>query len=200
MGSCSVPCGPINQYALVTYLPDELGSFLDQMRRDLVQSCNARSHLSLLPPRSLKVPPSKAELQIQNTGDVTQPFIVKIGGVAMFPETSVIYLELLAGQDELDSLHRKLSTDSLEFDEPFPFHPHITLAQNFDLGTVAERFEIANASWNSYAGPREYLLDRVVFVQNTENNCWIDLRSFSLRGLPHGTPRQTPESHLSQTF
>ena len=200
MGSCSVPCEPINQYALVTYLPDELGSFLDQMRRDLVQSCKARSHLSLLPPRSLKGLPSKAELQIQSTGDVTEPFLVKIGGVAMFPKTSVIYLELLAGQDELDSIHRKLSTESLEFDEPFPFHPHITLAQNFDLGTVAERYEIAKASWNSYAGPREFLLDRVVFVQNTENNCWIDLRSFSLRGLPHGTPRQTPESHLSQTF
>ena len=100
----------------------------------------------------------------------------------------------------LDSLHRKLSTDSLEFDEPFPFHPHITLAQNFDLGTVAERFEIANASWNSYAGPREFLLDRVVFVQNTENNCWMDLRAFPLKGLPHAAPMQSSESQLSQTF
>lgn len=200
MGSCSVPCEPINQYALVTYLPDELGSYLDQVRRDLVLTCNARSHLSLLPPRSLKVPSVQAEAQIQNTVDLAQPFVVKIGGVAMFPMTSVIYLELLAGQDELNSLHRKLSTGSLEFDEPFPFHPHITLAQNFDVGTVSERFEIARTRWNSYTGPREFLLDRIVFVQNSENNCWTDLRSFSLKGLPHATPRPTPESLLSQTF
>ena len=200
MGSCSVPCEPINQYALVTYLPDELGSFLDQMRRDLVEACNARSHLSLLPPRALKGTVSQAEAQIVHTADLAQPFVVKIGGVVMFPKTSVIYLELEAGQAELDVLHRKFSAEALEFDEPFPFHPHITLAQNFDLGTVSERLEVARTRWNSYTGSREFLLDRIVFVQNTENNCWIDLRSFSLRGLPHGTPRQTPESHLSQTF
>jgi len=184
MGSCSVPEEPINQYALVTYLPDELGAFLDQMRRDLVANCKARSHLSLLPPRALQVTPHIAEAQIQHMSLTAQPFAVKIGGVAVFPRTSVVYLELECGKTEIEGLHQQLAMEALQFDEPYPFHPHVTLAQNFDLETAAERLEQARQRWQSYRGPREFLLDRVVFVQNSANNCWIDLRSFSLKGLP----------------
>jgi 2'-5' RNA ligase len=199
MGSCSVPGEPINQYALVTYLPAELGHFLDQMRRDLVAQCTARSHLSLLPPRSLQVAPQQAESQIQHLSQTTQPFVVAIGDVCIFPKTSVVYLELTAGQNELARMHDALSQGALEFDEPYPFHPHITLAQNFDVETVGERFETAKSKWASYEGPREFLLDRVVFVQNSASNCWADLRSFQLMGLP-SAPTMQPVAQLSRTY
>lgn len=186
MGSCSAPDEPINQYALVTYLPDELGCFLDQLRRDLVVNCNARSHLSLLPPRSLCVGPNEAEAQIQQVSRGARPFVVQVGGVAVFPQTSVIYLELSAGKDQLTVLHDQMSRDALAFCEPFPFHPHITLAQNFATETVQERVDLARRRWAAYSGPREFLLDRVVFVQNSRNNCWTDLRCFPLLGVPSG--------------
>ena len=199
MGSCSAPGESINQYALVTYLPDELGAFLDQVRRDLVADCKARSHLSLLPPRALELSPQIAESQIQTICLTAQPFVVRIGKVAVFPMTSVVYLELESGQLEIERLHRELATQALDFNEPYPFHPHVTLAQNFDLGTVGERVEEAQAQWASYRGPREFLLDRVVFVQNTGNNCWIDLRAFALQGLPVTQPPAV-ESFLTRTF
>ena len=103
------------------------------------------------------------------------------------------------GQLEIERLHRELATQALDFNEPYPFHPHVTLAQNFDLGTVGERVEEAQAQWASYRGPREFLLDRVVFVQNTGNNCWIDLRSFELQGLPATQPPAV-ETVLTRTF
>jgi len=184
MGSCSDPSEPINQYALVTYLPDELGQFLDQLRRDLVAKCNARSHLSLLPPRPLNVDPHLAESQIQHISSLAKPFVVKIGRVAIFPKTSVIYLELESGQSELEALHRKLAVGPLEFDEPYPFHPHVTLAQNFGVETVEERVKLAREEWASYKGAREFLLEKLVFVQNSSDNCWVDLKSFHLQGLP----------------
>lgn len=199
MGSCSVPCEPINQYALVTYLPDELGCFLDQLRRDLVARCNARSHLSLLPPRPLLVSSSLAESQILSVSRRSQPFVVRIGEVCVFPKTSVVYLELTAGQAELSSMHDQLATDAFEFEEPFPFHPHITLAQNFEIETVEQRLEAARASWAAYSGPREFLLDRLVFVQNSSTNCWMDLRSFPLLGLPTA-PHLVPAEQLIQTY
>lgn len=199
MGSCSVPCEPINQYALVTYLPDELGCFLDQLRRDLVAQCNARSHLSLLPPRPLNVSSAEAESQIHSSSRTTRPFVVRIDSVAVFPKTSVVYLELSAGMHELSSLHDRLAVGAFEFDEPFPFHPHITLAQNFEAETVRERFELAKRKWQEYTGPREFLLDRLVFVQNSSTNCWTDLRAFSLLGLP-GAPALSQPAQLSQTY
>jgi 2'-5' RNA ligase len=199
MGSCSAPDEPINQYALVTYFPDELGFFLDQLRRELVCNCTARSHLSLLPPRSLSVPQHEAESQIQRISRLSEPFVVKVGNVAVFPQTSVIYLEVVAGARQLISLHDEMSTDALAFAEPFPFHPHITLAQNFAVDTVANRLDMARTLWDQYKGPREFLLDRVVFVRNSVNNRWIDLRSFPLLGVP-STPGRMPESQLSQTY
>ena len=199
MGSCSVPSEPINQYALVTYLPDEQGCYLDQLRRDLVAQCNARSHLSLLPPRPLQAPSFEAESQIQHTSRMTQPFVVAVGGVSVFPKTSVIYLELNSGQGDLAKLHDQLSAGALAFDEPFPFHPHITLAQNFDSETLAERLALAQERWAAYRGPREFLLDRLVFVQNSENNCWMDLRAFELLGLPTA-PGIAPAAQLSRTY
>jgi 2'-5' RNA ligase len=194
MGSCSVPSEPINQYALVTYLPDELGSFLDQLRRDI-----ARSHLSLLPPRPLHSPAFEAESQIQHMSRVTQPFVVGIGDVCVFPKTSVIYLELSSGQGDLAKLHDQLSTGALSFDEPFPFHPHVTLAQNFAPETLASRVSLAQERWAAYRGPKEFLLDRVVFVQNSDNNCWRDLRQFELLGLPTA-PGISPAVQLSRTY
>ena len=199
MGSCSAPGEPINQYALVTYLPDELGAFLDQVRRDLVADCKARSHLSLLPPRALELSPQIAEAQIQKMCLTAQPFVVRIGEVAVFPMTCVVYLELESGQLDIERLHRELATHALDYNEPYPFHPHVTLAQNFDLGTVGERVEEAQARWESYRGPREFLLDRVVFVQNTDNKCWIDLRAFELQGLAL-TPPVAVETVLTRTF
>ncbi len=199
MGSCSAPSEPINQYALVTYLPGELGCYLDQLRRDLVSQCNARSHVSLLPPRSLDSSPLQAESQIRSLSFLARPVVVKIGKVCVFPRTSVIYLELKAGQPELEELHRKFATDALAFDEPYPFHPHITLAQNFEIGTVDERVQQAQLQWDAYSGPREFLLDRVVFVQNSSGNCWIDLKTFHLQGLPAAPNPSTPVE-LSRTY
>jgi 2'-5' RNA ligase len=199
MGCSSVHGEPINQYGLVTYLPDELGAYLDQMRRDLVVDCKARSHISLLPPRPIHEAISRAEAQIHHVSLITQPFVVRAGNVAVFPKTSVIYLELEAGQEEIERLHRELATDALAYAEPFPFHPHITLAQNFCPDTVEERVAVARDYWRGYQGRREFLLDRVVFVQNTANNCWMDLRTFAMQGLPVG-PGTNAAMELTQTF
>jgi 2'-5' RNA ligase len=130
---------------------------------------------------------------------MAQPIVVKIGKVCVFPRTSVIYLEIEAGYSQLEDLHRQLATDALSFDEPFPFHPHITLAQNFEIGTVEERVKQAQLQWDAYLGPREFLLDRVVFVQNSANNCWIDLKTFPLQGLPIAPNRSIPVE-ISRTY
>lgn len=184
MGSHSVPGEPINQFALVTYLPDEIGMYLDQVRRELVPSCQARSHLSILPPRPLIVGKEMAEAQLDDMSRCSQPFVVKVGDVKVFPLTGVIYLEIESGFQQVETLHASLNREAFAFAEPYPFHPHITLAQNFPVEESADCLNNAIARWRDYPGRREFLLDRLVFVQNTCNNCWQDLRTFPLQGMP----------------
>lgn len=160
--------------------------------------CTARSHLSILPPRSLVATPEEAERHVQHLARHTQPFVISLGGVCVFEKTSVIYVEVQSGQVQLESLHSRSSSGALAFDEPYPFHPHVTLAQNFGVDQLAERRQLTEARWADYRGPREFLLDRVVFVQNTLTNCWLDLRSFPLQAMP-GAPVVPSFPQLSQT-
>ena len=45
----------LNIFALVIYIPDPLGGFLDDLRRELTPGCNPHAHISVLPPRPLNV-------------------------------------------------------------------------------------------------------------------------------------------------
>ena len=68
----------------------------------------------------------------------------------------------------------------LEFQEPFPYHPHITLAQEIEHKDVPRLHELAIQRWQEFRGPRSFRAERAVFVQNTHDRVWVDLASYSL--------------------
>jgi hypothetical protein len=79
-------------------------------------------------------------------------------------------------------MHDALNTGRLWFKEPFRYHPHVTLAQNFDPAVVNEMFELAVRRWKESAPRTESYIENLTFVQNTNVNFWIDLAEFELRG------------------
>src|SRR5262249_28659328 len=119
----------LNVFALVIYIPDPLGGFLDDLRRDLVPGCNPHAHVSVLPPRPLSGDWQVAREQVRKLAESWQPFDITLDQICVFPVTNVIYLELDKGASEMQALHAAMNTDSLRFDEPFEYHPHITVAQ-----------------------------------------------------------------------
>lgn len=170
----------LNVFALVIYIPDALGSFLDNLRRELVPHYNPHAHVSVLPPRPLAVTWQAASAEAAAlTADWT-PFEVELTDVSVFPLTGVVYLEVGSGGDELRRMHAAMNTTSLSFQEPFAYHPHITLAQELPMEDVVGVRELASRRWREYAGKRGFCADRAVFVQNTLSDCWIDLAEYSL--------------------
>src|SRR5215471_18653934 len=87
----------LNVFALVIYIPDPLGRFLDDLRRDLVPSCRPHAHVSVLPPRPLAVDWQVAGQQVRTCADAWAPFEIELGPIRMFPVTNVIYIELSRG-------------------------------------------------------------------------------------------------------
>lgn len=176
-----IPAGDrLNVFALVIYIPDPLGKFLDDLRRELVPHYNPHAHVSVLPPRPLAVPWQVAsEEAAALTGNWT-PFEIELTNVAVFPLTGVIYLEVGEGGSELRRMHAAMNTTSLAFQEPFAYHPHITLAQEQPLDTVAGIMESAARRWREHTGKRSFCAERAVFVQNTLSNCWIDLAEYTI--------------------
>jgi hypothetical protein len=172
--------GRQNLFALVIYIPDPLGGFLDDLRRDLVPGCNPHAHVSVLPPRGLAVPWDTASEQARRLTEGWAPFDIELAHVEVFPATEVIYIEIGRGADQMRSLHSAMNSGALDWNEPFAYHPHITLAQDIPHERVAELTEAARRRWAEYGGARVFRAERAVFVQNAGDNCWIDLAEYSL--------------------
>ena len=130
----------LNVFALVIYIPLPLGRFLDELRRELVPHYNPHAHVSVLPPRPLTVDWRIASDQARTLSEGWAPFDVALSSVEVFPLTDVIYIEIGAGAKELYELHAAMNTSALAFGEPYPYHPHITLAQELPVGSVNDRF------------------------------------------------------------
>lgn len=179
----------ISCYALVTYVPGRLGDFLTGLRRELVPGCNLQSHVTFLPPRKLDADRHTAWQRISSVCDRWQPFTIELTAVEMFKGTNVAYLALGDGRILVEQLHQQLNCGPLYFDEPFDFHPHITLAQGVVTADAPEVRELAAARWREYQGDRSFSIDEITFVQNVAANEWVDLNELSL-SLPHAGLRR----------
>jgi 2'-5' RNA ligase len=168
----------LNVYALVTYIPDPLGRFLDDLRRELAPGCNPHAHVSVLPPRPLGVDWHVAGEQVRELTETQAPFVVGLADIRIFPVTNVIYIEVGSGATELRHMHDAINRGALAFEEPFVYQPHITLAQEILQGEVQAVHELAKRRWKEFTGPHAFRAERAAFVQSTMSNCWIDLAEF----------------------
>jgi 2'-5' RNA ligase len=179
---------PQSLYALVMYLPDPLGGFLDDLRLEMVPGCNPHAHISVLPPRPLPLAPEAAIEEARGIVAGFAPFDIELGRIEKFDVTDVIYISVEAGAEQLRQIHRSLNRGPLAFEEPFAYHPHVTLAQEIEADQVETLVALAARRWREFRGPRRFRADSTVFVRNTRGNLWIDLANGPLRGAPVGPP------------
>jgi 2'-5' RNA ligase len=118
--------------------------------------------------------------EVRNTLKTRPAFEVELTGIRTFPVTDVIYLEVGAGATELFDIHAAMNSNSLAFEEPFAYHPHVTLAQDISHRNVGEMLKLAERRWREFRGQRSFLAERAVFVQNTISDRWLDLAEYRL--------------------
>jgi 2'-5' RNA ligase len=180
-GRPSIPAGQgLNVFALVIYIPGPLGCFLDDLRRELVPHYNPHAHVSVLPPRPLSVAWQEASDEARTLVEGSAPFEIELTELQVFPSTDVLYLEVDGGATDLRRMHAAMNAGSLAFQEPFSYHPHITLAQEVPHEGVQAMHELARRRWSEYRGSRSFRAERAVFVQNTMTDCWVDLAEYAL--------------------
>lgn len=176
----------INSFALVSYIPEPLAGFLDRLRQELVPNCCLRAHVTILPPRPISTTP-EAAWELIRTVDRFSPFEVNMTEVEVFPVSDVIHVDLGVGREQLQMMHDALNIDGLQYQEPYDYHPHVTLAQDLKGDEVDELARVARARWAECNLVKSFWVDTVFFVQNTRRKEWIDL---GRSALGH------PESHL----
>jgi len=174
------PADRVNSFALVSYIPDPLAGFLDTLRRELVPNCFLRAHVTILPPRPISSTPEEAWHVVQALAPSFQPFEIEMTNVEVFPVSDVVYIGISSGHEELCRMHSAMNVDGLNCRECFEYEPHVTLAQDLQSDEVDELTRVARIRWAEFSGPKKFRVDKVLFVQSTRRNQWIDLGQSAL--------------------
>src|ERR1700691_6254266 len=170
----------INSFALVSYIPEPLAGFLDRLRAELVANCFFRGRLTILPPRPISSKPEAAWETVRTLAPRFAPFEVEMTQAEVFPVSDVIHIGIGRGREDLERLHADLNVEGLKFAEPYPYHPHITLAQDLKGDEVDELARVARARWAESQVPKVFRVEQVFFVQNTRRKQWLDLGESAL--------------------
>jgi hypothetical protein len=81
-------------------------------------------------------------------------------------------------------MHRVLNVGPLYYEEPYLYHPHITLAQDLTQQQSVELATLARRRWVEFPHRRAFKAESLVFVRNRARNLWIDLAHFHLVPAP----------------
>jgi 2'-5' RNA ligase len=165
-----IPDAPIGGlFALVTYLPEPLGSFLTGLRHLLPGETRPEAHITFLPPRPLTVSPESASYEIQRILRTIRPFEVALGSVRIFPETGIMYLSVESGRTEALHLHASLNSGKLHATENFEYIPHLTLGGPLELERRAEILHRAQQEWKAAGfSPTFRVTETVLLCQSVE--------------------------------
>jgi len=170
--------------ALVCYLPEPLNTTLQSFREVLKSSYSALPHITILPPRPLRVGIESVKELIAGTLAPHPEFVVELTELLSFPATNVPYLPVDSGSDVLSQLQLALNTGELSYRKAYDFTPHVTVAGPFETEALPTLLEQANELWNGSDSDRSFPVRELVLLW-TENDAsgWEPLRSFTLQSV-----------------
>jgi 2'-5' RNA ligase superfamily protein len=156
-------------FALVSYVPDPLASFLDGMRRALPGYEFAQAHITLLPPRTLRISPEEASELAIGVLRRHSPVEVTFSSVCRFESTDVLYLPVEGGNSLLQELHHGLNVGKLASEEPFEFIPHVTLGGPVPAAELSAVEAATQRVWQACDCPKHFRLHEIVALLVTSN-------------------------------
>ncbi len=180
------------RYALVAYVRDSVGEFVENLRRELHPELpHLASHVTILPPRSIQESEPAALELLEDVCAHTEPFEITLGEVETFiPVTPTIFIRIAHAAYRMRELHDKLNTGVLASPEEWPYMPHMTVVKMSTPEQAAAAFATARDRWAEFKGSRRILLNELTFVREQESKCWVDLAGVPLgRSLVSRQPR-----------
>jgi 2'-5' RNA ligase len=179
------------RYALVTYVRNPVGEFVERMRQELHPDLpHLAAHLTILPPRRLGGSELAALETLEDVCAQVNPFEVILGEVETFvPATPTVFIDVADGARRLRELHDRLNTRVLTSGEEWPYMPHLTIVKMSTQGLAEQAYVIARDRWAQFEGSRQILVHQLTFVREEDENHWVDLA-----GVPLGCSLVPPQN------
>ena len=148
-------------------IPEPWGSLLTRRRGDAgdPQAAYTPAHVTLLGPTEVATDALPAvEKHLESLATAQPPFTIHLRGTGTFrPLTEVVFVTLAVGISECELLAAAIAAaDGVQRDSKFPYHPHVTVAQDVppealdavfdDLADFSARFHVTSFTLFSHGG------------------------------------------------
>jgi len=164
-------------YAVVAYVKNELGAFVEELRRQVdPRYGHLPAHITVLPPRCLNGSESEARDTLEELCRDQRPFEIAFGDVESFvPRSPVVFIQVAHAAYKMRELHDRLNTGPFLCEEPWPYMPHLTIIKSDEPERAQEVLANIRQRWAAYPGPRRALIEELTFVRQTHGPHWDDL-------------------------
>lgn len=132
-------------------------------------------HVTLLPPTQVSEDRFDDVHAMLEQITATHPeFTLGLNGTGTFlPISPVVFVALEQGWEECHHLHADLNTGILGRERDFPYHPHVTIAQNIEVGHL-ERAHERMADFNA-----RFTVTSIELFEHA-GGLWNELKSYRL--------------------
>lgn len=139
---------------VVIAVPEPWNSIITEIRQSIgdPMALSVPPHVTILPP--LAVPGDRREQVFEHLRQVAEqgrPFQISLRGVSTFqPVSSVAFLQVDKGAKQCAQLAEDVRSGPLDYSLRFPYHAHVTLAQNLSQDCLDRALELAkdiDAEW-----------------------------------------------------
>lgn len=171
-------------------IPEPWGSFLNRRRAATgdPQAEYVPTHLTLLPPTEIGAGTDDEVLaHLARVAAAHPPFDLLLRGTGTFrPVTDVVFVAVAAGISECERLAADVRSGPLAREITYPYHPHITVAQDVPGAALDAVF----ADLAGFEAAFEAVSFRL-FMHNGDRQ-WRPWRDFILTGERDQAPAATP--------
>jgi len=179
------------RYALVAYVRNPVGEFVERLRWELHPDLpHLAAHLTILPPRLLHGSELLALEILEDICSQADPFEITLSDVETFvPVTPTVFIRVAHAAYRMRELHDRLNTKALAAEEEWPYMPHLTVVKMSTEELAQAAYIMAHDRWAQFEGSRRIPVEKLTFVREEEQNCWVDVAGVPLgRSLvsPHG--------------
>ena len=170
------------RYALVAYVRNSVGEFVQKLRQELHPNLpHLPAHLTILPPRYLRGSELSALETLEDICSGVEPFEVVLGEAETFvPLTPTVFIRVAHAAYRMRELHDRLNTQALQCEEEWPYMPHLTIVKLDTEEQAQQAYLMARDRWAEYQGSRRISVRELTFVREEDNKGWIDLAGVPL--------------------
>ncbi len=174
--------GPQQRYALVAYVENQVGEFVEKLRKELHPELpHLAAHVTLLPPRYLQGPEAAAVETLEESCKQVEPFEVSLGEVETFiPATPTVFIRVAHAAYRMRELHDLLNINGLSCNEEWPYMPHLTIVKMGAEAEAQHAYRMARTRWAEFEGSRCIEVRDLTFVREEAPYNWVDLATVPL--------------------